>query len=111
MNAQDLTDLEILNERYTPVNMTAFRLVNEKTDSKTVIRHIKRDLEILSSSSVKNTCPVRIILKGNVIDIMTQNNGTPIAYFFAHNASFTPQSLKEDLKNITEEFNVPVEEL
>ena len=48
MNDNDIKRLEELNERYTSANMTAFRLVNQKTDEKTLLGHLEYDLKILN---------------------------------------------------------------
>ena len=54
MNENDLAKLENLNERYTAVNMTGFKLVNEKTSRDTVLKHIELDLKILNSNETQS---------------------------------------------------------
>lgn len=38
MNDRDVLRLNELNERYSPVNLTGFRLVNSTTDKRTVLK-------------------------------------------------------------------------
>jgi len=100
MNMNDLINLEKLNERYTSVNLTAFRIVDENTSKKTVLEHIRNDLDVLNSCKVKNKQASRVIVSDNHIDICTLDNGTFISYFFTECSTFTPSSL--DLSEICE---------
>ena len=110
MNANDLTRLEELNERYTPVNLTGFKLVGEDTDKITVLKHFETDLKILSASDVENKKAVRVILRGDVIDICSHDNGTPVSYFFCSDAGFTPKDLEDDIKKLCGNQDVALED-
>ena len=40
MNENDLKKLEKLNERFSPANLTGFKLIAENADETTVLKHI-----------------------------------------------------------------------
>ncbi|WP_295113404.1 hypothetical protein [uncultured Methanobrevibacter sp.] len=107
MNRNDLISLEQLNERYTPANLTGFRIVNENTSKNTVLKHIKNDLNVLNTCGVKNKHVSRVIVSNSHIDICTADNGTFISYFFMQDSPFTPDSL--NLSEICE--NISIERL
>ena len=96
MNENDLKKLENLNERYTAVNMTGFKLVNEKTSRDTVLKtkHVSR-----------------VIIRSDCIDICTVDNGTYASYFFTEDAKFKAKSLKEDVMAICSNLDVHFENI
>ena len=106
MNANDITRLEELNERYTPVNLTGFKLVGQDTDKSTVLKHFETDLKILSTSGAENKKVVRVILEEDVIDICSFDNGTPVSYFFCEDARFTPDDIEEDIEELCNIYDV-----
>ncbi len=109
MNENDLAKLEKLNERYTEVNMTGFKLVTEKTSKDTVMKHIELDLKILNSGDVVTKHVSRVILRRDCIDICSIDNGTPVSYFFTGDAGFTPKSIEAELKSLCGELKVNME--
>lgn len=100
MDNKDISKLENLNKRYSSVNMTGFKIVNKSTTEDTLIRHIETDLEILNSSDVQIKRVYRVILEGDVIDICSNDNGTPVSYFFTSDAQFTPQDVKNSIRDL-----------
>ena len=111
MNENDLKKLENLNERYTAVNMTGFKLVNEKTSGDTVLKHIELDLKILNSNDLITKHVSRVIIRSDCIDICTVDNGTYANYFFTEDAKFTAKSLKEDVMAICRNLDVHFENI
>ena len=110
MNDRDVLRLNELNERYSPVNLTGFRLVNSTTDKRTVLTHIERDIAVLNSCDIRYKEVCRVIVDEDCIDICTGDNGTFVSYFFTQDAKFTPQSLSEDVKTICNDFKVNLED-
>lgn len=106
MNKNDITKLECLNERYGSTNLTGFKLVNKNTSKKTVLRHIETDIEILNSSKVENKHVYRVIVTKDCIDICSNDNGTPVSYFFRDDAGFAPESIALELKAICDKHRV-----
>lgn len=111
MNENDLKKLENLNERYTAVNMTGFKLVNEKTSRDTVLKHIELDLKILNSNELITKHVSRVIIRSDCIDICTVDNGTYASYFFTADAKFTAKSLKEDVMAFCSNLDVHFENI
>lgn len=106
MNANDMIKLEKMNERYSSVNMTGFKFVTEHTDKDTILKHFKMDLEILSTSDVENKGVYRVIIEDNLIDICSNDNGTPVSYFFMQDSKVKPEDIKENIKELCGEFEV-----
>ena len=106
MNQKDLKRLEKLDERYSSVNMTAFRIVDAKVSKATVLKHIRTDLDVFNSSDVENKQIYRIIIQDDCIDICSNDNGTPVAYFFTEDAAFTPVSIREDVEKLCRKSGV-----
>ena len=109
MNNIDLDRLKELNERHGPTNLTGFRFVDKTTDEKTVLQHIKTDLKVLDTTDVEYKHVCRIILDDDCIEVCTVDNGTIISYFFSRDAVFTPKSIREDVKELCEVFDVHFE--
>lgn len=106
MNAIDMIKLEKLNERYSSVNMTGFKFITEDTDKDTILNHFKMDLEILSTSDVENKGVYRVIMEDNLIDICSNDNGTPVSFFFTQDSKVKPEDIKKDIKKLCCEFEV-----
>lgn len=111
MNADDMIRLEELNRRYSSVNMTGFRIITKKTTKRTVLDHITTDLEILNTSDVENKRVYRVLLESDVIDICSNDNGTPVSYFFTSEAQFRPKDIKDELKKLCTNLKIRFEDL
>ena len=109
MNSMDIRNLEFLNERYSEANMTGFKLVTGKTTKGTFLRHFEMDLEILRTSDVSLKDVVRVMFRDDAIDICSHDNGTPVSYFFTHDACFRPKDIMKEVMGICETFAVGVE--
>ena len=109
MNANDMIKLEKMNERYSSVNMTGFKFVTKNTDKRTILNHFKMDLEILSTSDVENKGVCRVIMEDRLIDICSNDNGTPVSYFFMQDSKVKPEDIKKDIKELCGEFEVSFE--
>lgn len=106
MNEKDLKRLEDLDKRYGSVNRTAFRIVNANVTKGTVLKHIKTDLEVFNSSDVENKHIYRVIIEDDIIDICSNDNGTPVSYFFTEDARFTPMSIKDEVEKLCSQSGV-----
>lgn len=100
MNEKDMIRLEKLDERYSSVNLTGFKFITHNTDKRTIIDHFKMDLEILSTSKVENKRVCRVILGSDVLDICSNDNGTPVSYFFTQDSKIKPEDIKNEIKKI-----------
>lgn len=109
MNANDMIKLEKMNERYSSVNMTGFKFVTKNTDKRTILNHFKMDLEILSTSDVENKGVCRVIMEDSLIDICSNDNGTPVSYFFTEDSKVKPEDIKKNIKELCGEFEVSFE--
>ena len=109
MNEKDCKKLEKLDERFSPVNMTSFKLVRKDTAEDIVLSHIEGDLKILNSSDVQTRHVIRIIIRNDCIDICSEDNGTPVSYFFTEEANFTPQSLEAEVKKLCRKSDVDLD--
>lgn len=109
MNENDLKKLEKLNERFSPANLTGFKLIAENTDETTVLKHIEWDLDILSSCDVDEKRLCRLIVTDDCIDICTRDNGTYASYLFCNEAQFSPKSLEDEIRNLCRKFDAGLE--
>ena len=109
MNELDINRLEELNERYSQVNMTGFKLVTRNSSKETVLKHLRCDLKILESCSVEIKHVYRITIRNDSIDIGVMDNGTPVSYFFTGDAMFSPKSIASEIRDLCAEFDVDFE--
>ena len=111
MKSNDMKNLKRLNERYGLTNMTGFKLVCEGTDKETVLRHLEMDLKILKTSDVEIKDAVRIIKRGDAIDICSYDNGTPVTYFFTEDAGLRPEDIIKDIKGLCDKYRLSFDDL
>ena len=106
-----MNTLERLNNRYGRTNMTGFKLVTALTPVKTVLKHFEMDLKILNTADVEYKNVARVIIRDEVIDICSQDNGTPVSYVFFDDAKFTPESIRDEIKAICDRHEVLLDEI
>ena len=104
-----MKDLEMLDERLAMSDMTGFKLVTGKTPRETLLRHFELDLRILNSADIKVCRVRRVVIRDDGIDIRSIDNATPVSYVFFRDAKFTPQSIRHEINEICNRFEVFVE--
>lgn len=106
-----MNTLEKLNNRYGRTNMTGFKLVTALTPIKTVLKHFEMDLKILNSADVEYKSVARVIIRDDVIDICSKDNGTPVSYVFFDDANISPESIRDEIQAICDKHEVLLDEI
>lgn len=83
---KDWEKIKKLDERYSRINVTGFKLITNQAPGE-VMRVIEKDIEIFNNVKIDNKYVTCMTVRDGFIDLLIRDNATPITYYFTEESN------------------------